>query len=109
MGAVSYADDVVILAPSLTSLKQMLNICDKLSDNYDVLFNVDKYQLFHCTNHKETVDGLYYKNVYIKCSISAAHLGHVLTAKNDIQIYTYVSHNFVKYLMVLRICSGMLM
>ena len=26
MGAVSYADDVKILAPSLTSLKQMLNI-----------------------------------------------------------------------------------
>ena len=89
MGTVSYADDVVILAPSLTSLKQMLNICDKFSDNYNVLFNVDKYQLLHCTNDKETVDGLYYQGVYIKCSTSAVHLGHVLTAKNDTQIYTY--------------------
>ena len=42
----------------------MLNIYDKFSDNYDILFNVDKYQLLHCTNDKETVDGLYYKDVY---------------------------------------------
>ena len=61
MGAVSYADDVVILAPSLTPLKQMLNTCDKLSDSYDVSCNVDKYQLLHCANDKEKVDGLYLK------------------------------------------------
>ena len=43
MGTVSYADDVVILAPSFTSLKQMLNICDKFSDNYNVLLTNTNY------------------------------------------------------------------
>ena len=45
MGAVGYADDIALIAPSVMSLKKMLHICDRFGGSYDVTFNVSKYQL----------------------------------------------------------------
>ena len=47
MGAVGYADDVALLAPSLQALHKMLGICDSFGNDYSVLFNIEKYQLLH--------------------------------------------------------------
>ena len=38
-GALGYADDVVILAPALYSLRAMLDICSQFAECYDVKFN----------------------------------------------------------------------
>ena len=39
VGVIVYADDVVILAPSVFSLRAMLCLCTLYADDYDVLFN----------------------------------------------------------------------
>ena len=36
-GALGYADDITLLAPTSPSLKYMLNICHQSADEYDVL------------------------------------------------------------------------
>ena len=63
MGALSYADDVVIIAPTVCSLKSMLRICDDFGKEFHVKFNSNKYQFLHypCTTNT-TVDNLIYDN-----------------------------------------------
>ena len=45
-GALSYyADDVILLAPTMSSVFSMLSICEKFANDYDVIFNVSKSKL----------------------------------------------------------------
>ena len=39
MGGLGYADDAVFLAPTLLSMKEMLNICDAFGKKYNVVFS----------------------------------------------------------------------
>ena len=41
-GAISYADDLCIISPSITGLQNMLNVCTEYGHEYDVLFNPQK-------------------------------------------------------------------
>ena len=49
-GAFSYADDVVLLAPCVSALRTMLNICSSFAVSHKLEFNSMKTQLmcFHC-------------------------------------------------------------
>lgn len=50
-GALGYADDVILLAPTLFSLRRMLDVCKQFADEYDVLFNSSKSKLmFFCSS-----------------------------------------------------------
>ena len=39
-----YADDVIILAPSVLSMNMMLSVTSKIGDEFDVKFNPEKNQ-----------------------------------------------------------------
>jgi len=41
-GALAYADDIVLSAPSASALRNMLAVCDKYAVDFDMLFNADK-------------------------------------------------------------------
>ena len=47
MGVFGYADDLSLLCPSFTGIKEMLNICEKYARQYDILFNATKNQLLY--------------------------------------------------------------
>ena len=79
MGAIGYADDCLLLSPTITSMRNQLKICDSFSNEFNVKFNVDKYQLLHCTNSRDHVDGITYNGIYIKASNVVDHLGHKLS------------------------------
>ena len=42
VGALAYADDVVLLAPTATALRRMLSICDCYASEYCISFNAIK-------------------------------------------------------------------
>ena len=42
VGAVAYADDIVLLAPTATAMRRMLSICDSFANEFSVLFNANK-------------------------------------------------------------------
>ena len=44
-GAFVYADDVILLAPTLFSLRIMFDVCRQFSDDYDVKFKSSKSKL----------------------------------------------------------------
>ena len=43
--AFAYADDVILLSPTCTALKSMIEICEQFSDDYKLQFNPDKCTL----------------------------------------------------------------
>ena len=58
MGALAYADDVVLLCPTKTGLLKMLNICKHFSCKYDVVFNADKSKLIVYSNIQTSVNNI---------------------------------------------------
>ena len=78
MGTVAYADDVVILAPTVNALKSMLNICDDFGRDYQVLFNSNKYQLLHYSTSRKVIENIVHNNQVIECKALATHLGHTV-------------------------------
>mgnify|MGYP001600180671 CR=1 FL=1 len=42
VGALGYADDVALLAPTVIAAKQLLHVCEEFANEYSVLFNATK-------------------------------------------------------------------
>ena len=45
VGALGYADDLILLAPSPSALRLMLNLCESFAYSYGLKFNASKTQL----------------------------------------------------------------
>ena len=73
-GAVGYADDVSLMAPSYTAAKSMLKICEKYAEEYQVMFNSSKSVLV-CYNVSHNVQ-LKLNNIILERQDAAKHLGH---------------------------------
>ena len=42
VGALAYADDLVLLAPTPSAMRQLLRICDEYADEFSIKFNAKK-------------------------------------------------------------------
>ena len=47
LGVFGYADDLTLLCPSLTGLKEMLKTCEVYAEDYNILFNDEKSKLMY--------------------------------------------------------------
>ena len=47
MGVFGYADDLSLLCPSFSGIKEMLNICERFANDHKILFNASKSQLLY--------------------------------------------------------------
>lgn len=75
-GAIAYADDVCLLAPSLCSLRQMLNVTEQFANQYQVKFNPNKSILVVLGRHTfVNAPQLSFMGQLIPCALSAKHLG----------------------------------
>ena len=86
VGVFGYADDLILLSPSLTGLMDMIKICEDYALEHDILFNgkKSKYLIFG-------KDGKYKYNHIIKVNNeiverceAADHLGHTLHTGNTL-------------------------
>ena len=48
MGVYCYADDISLLSPCFTGLKDILNICEDFADDHDIIFKMCLE--VHCCN-----------------------------------------------------------
>lgn len=79
IGALAYADDIVLLCPSRTGLQKMLNICELYSVEYQVSFNAGKTQCIKFSYGVITGSGdLMLNNVILKWEQKVNHLGNIL-------------------------------
>ena len=90
----SYVDDVV-LSPTVSSLKLMLDICHEFGTAYDVRFNPNKYNLLHFSMSDDTIDGLYFNNVYIDCVKELTHLGHCIGPQSEEVMFNDIINKFI--------------
>jgi len=86
IGALIYADDIVLLEPSALALRIMLAICDKYANDYCILFNASKSKCLVVLPPECRFLGDYIKdctfyvgNNPIEYVDSFEHLGHVIT------------------------------
>ena len=82
VGALAYADDIVLLAPTATALRKLITICESYANEYSITFNPDKTKCLivppvgcHCH-----VDCNFFLNDKPITNVSSfTHLGHVIS------------------------------
>ena len=86
-----YADDLVILAPSVAGLSKLLSICEIFGESNDIIFNKKKSASLYFIS--KMLKGAHLPNVYlngvlVKQVDSVKYLGHFLTCElsDDIDI-----------------------
>jgi len=82
VGAVCYADDVALLAPSPSALRHLLHICTEFAKSHSLVFNAAKTQLIcfsqkPCTANLDRVN-LVFLDSALTFNSSVTHLGHIL-------------------------------
>ena len=99
VGALAYADDIVLLAPTPTAMCRMLDICDEFAVEHDVLFNASKSKCIYfypkCRSysllHRYDVSQLNFTitGYNIEFVDSYKHLGHIIssTQTDDVDIH----------------------
>ena len=65
-GAFGYADDIVLLAPSLDALRHMIGICEDYAEEFHIQFNPSKSKLmYYNVSHDNLHVELFYQDVHI--------------------------------------------
>ena len=83
VGALCYADDIVLLAPSPSALRILLSECECFSRDSELNFNASKTQLI-CFRLKVLPDGMFcFFGHILSFSNCVHHLGHVLSFNFD--------------------------
>ena len=74
-GAFGYADDIILLSPSVHSLNSMYKVCKEFGLKYDIIFNPQKSKVMV---FGKDIEGLCIDNNYVKCSQNEKHVGHLI-------------------------------
>ena len=103
-GAYAYADDITLLAPSVSALKNMLEICIKYAHDHDIQFNSKKSQLIIFKHGNNTVPDprITVNGEYVKVYTNVTHLGHAVNEN----IFNYDSSRIINNFN--RQCNGFL-
>ena len=94
MGAFGYADDVVILAPTMLSLNTLLDISKEFSDEYQVLFNMDKFKFLVFGDTSNTDASINVGASVINSVTHDDHLGNTIGNKSCSVSVTKCTNDF---------------
>ena len=85
IGVFYYADDLSLLCPSFTGIKEMLRTCEIYADEHKILFNAKKSQLLHFTKTSTSKDPQLFMNdgSIIPYLDTCNHLGNTISIKSD--------------------------
>jgi len=87
LGCIMYADDLILLSPSIDGLQGMLNLCTVYGANFDIMFNVKKTVCIvvgkHCCVN---LPDMFLSNLVIPWSEQFKYLGIVFNAKCELEV-----------------------
>ena len=88
VGAFGYADDLILLSPSLTGLTNMIKICEDYAVEHDILFNgkKSKYLIFGKDGNYKYNHIVKVNNEIVERCEEADHLGHPLHTTNTLNV-----------------------
>ena len=81
VGALGYADDIMLLCPTVEGLRMMIKICEEYANEHSIMFNgsKSKYLVFGNYKYNPTIQ---VNNETVSRCTSAMHLGHMLHTEN---------------------------
>ena len=104
-GALSYADDIILLAPTLTSKKWMLSIilCEHFTSDYDVIFNTSKSKSLVFPDLGVTDMNIPFMGAVIEHVSDYSHLGYIIGSECDsMNIQCCISYFYAKLYVLFR-------
>ena len=97
VGALAYADDLTLLAPSPSVLRTLLHICECFGVANYLKFNPDKTRCIRFSRLHNNSSCHFVFCGTLKCCRSVTYLGHTLTANlSDGDDIFRCSHNFIR-------------
>ena len=81
VGALGYADDIILLCPTVAGLKKMISICEEYAKEHSIMFNGSKSKYLVFGNYKYNPNIKVNDENVSRCD-SALYLGHLLHTKN---------------------------
>ena len=89
-GALSYADDLTLMCPSLYGLQQMLKICETFGTTFGVKYNPSKSMVMYIGRQNYQLPDLYLAGQPLKWVSMIKHLGNYV--RSDLSENTEISH-----------------
>ena len=74
-GAFGYADDVVLLAPKISSLHKLYDVCKQYGQEHNIIFNPHKSKLLA---YGSDIEGCMLDNSLLSCQPYEKHIGHII-------------------------------
>jgi hypothetical protein len=78
LGALAYADDIILLAPTRHALQCMLSVARSYSAEYNINFNPNKSKLIVFSDDKNTNVDMVFDGFILKNSAKEKHLGNLV-------------------------------
>ncbi|KAG7309258.1 hypothetical protein JYU34_005198 [Plutella xylostella] len=80
---ICYADDMVLLAPSISAMRELLSVCEKYADDHNMQYNADKseYMIFQSENTPTTDLPLILKGETLRRAEEVKYLGHIINSR----------------------------
>jgi hypothetical protein len=96
LGCVSYADDLILLAPNITALKDMVKTCETFANEYHIKFNGSKCNLLVCDKRNTHHDiDIFVSGEKVTQVNSLKYLGHVLVSDRNDPHIDFIKKDFV--------------
>ncbi len=94
-GAVGYADDTALIAPSVSALGRMFKMCLDFAEEYGITINDAKSIYMVFGNNTRNVPTFRYQDRTIHRSTQAKHLGHIIDSnKINSSLVDQIIHSF---------------
>ena len=91
-GALGYADDIILLAPSKNALNSMLDIANKFAETNSIIFNASKCKYLIMGKSSVEQNSILFNNVNIQSSKWERHLGNLLDSCRSDKYVTDAVH-----------------
>ena len=79
--SLEYADDIVLVAPSIKAVNNLLDICELYSNDYSINFNPDKTKMIVFSKDYRFNSNVFFNNIKIEQVNSFKYLGFILSNK----------------------------
>ena len=93
-GIIGYADDILLLAPTVKSLESMIKVCENYACEYEIKFNGNKSQLMIFGDYKQDIN-IYVNNEKLKTVSEMKYLGHIISNSIHDPLISNVKNDFV--------------
>jgi len=85
-GCIMYADDLLLLSPTLTGLQSMFHVCDSYAEDHNLVFNVKKTCCAVIGKHRSVIRRLVLAEQAVPWTDRLRYLGVSFTCSNTLDV-----------------------